>query len=209
MRLISNSLSRKGYMVRPDSFLYARKGTGQVIHVSAGGLCWSRVDPSDAIVPLIPGILAMPKQVVRPSVLAGMYGTTPPFDRHSFKFTARLESFTTWKALRESGECGLTPDEKTAASVVLGLSKSKIAMVSDFPTEGCQVRRYGRLQYYDSSLDPTEASETLRVVGMRGARNAYLPDSGILTTDSDSRATRAKLAELSEELGEWCYFRTG
>lgn len=205
--LLRNRLASLGFKVSGSSRVAAIR-PGQTIRVNPVGFCWSNLDPTDAVAPAIPDLLAAPSRQVSFDALKNVYfrserGVTNP----TVRFTPRVEGGSLWTELRASGACGLTPDEHSVVGSVLGSSSGGCRLLTDFPVEGSHVRIIGKKQYYDSALDPVEANSTLRVVGARGERNAYLPRDGIVHLDSLRIPRREDWLRAFDDLGEWCYFR--
>lgn len=207
VRIIGERLKERDFTVEKDSLLVATK-RGTAVHIDPSGFCWSSKDPTDAIAPIIPEILGVPKEAVPLDELQNRYFRLQRFKTSvAVRLSARIESSTLWRELRASGECGLTPDERAVASLLLESSTGGCVMLTDFPTQGSHSRMIGKKQYYESSLDPAEAASTLRVAGPAGIRNSYLPERCVLLLRSIRRPSREKLVELFDSLGEWCYLR--
>ncbi len=197
-----------GFAVTGDPRLTARR-LRQTIHVNPAGFCWSSQDPTDAIVPLFPDLLAGPKQTVQLGVLKGSYFRAEPTQSGvDVRFSPRVDGGSLWTELRAAGDCGLAPDEASVVRAILSSASGKCRLLTDFPVEGSRVRLIGRRQYYESVLNTSEAAPTLRVVGRRAERNSYLPRNGAVHLESPNLPSRAEWVELFESLGEWCYLRT-
>jgi hypothetical protein len=204
---VAARLESKGYSVDQGSLLVAA-GKDVILHVDPKGLCWSRADMADALFPAIPTILGMPKRTASLRWLSGLYfrveGRGP---RCLLKFSPRLESSATWRALRSAGECALSPDERAVAAAILSACSGKAPVLTDFPSEGCRVRIYGGRQYYESKLEPAEAAATLRVAGEKGPRTTYLPADGMFLVDSGRLPRGPETRALFDALGEWCFMK--
>ncbi len=204
---LAKRLTDKGFAVRRYSELVASK-KGAVLHVNPAGFCWSNVDSGDALAPAIPGILALPKETTTLEDLRNRYFALGRSEGSvAVRFSTRMESSSLWEGLRTGGECGLTPDELAVASSVIGASRGGCRLLTDFPAEGSKIRIVGKRQYYESSLDQSEAASTLRPVGQKGERNSHLPREGILLFESLLLPPREKQLELFNGLGEWCCLR--
>jgi hypothetical protein len=194
----------KGYALQRSASLVAKNET-QTIHLDPSGFSWSSTDPSDAVLPAIPEILAMPKKRVPIEELASRYFLVRKAGRSIWaRMSTRVESSGLWRNLRAEGSAALTPDEKAVALFLIGAS-SGCELVTDFPTTSGKPRMIGKKQYYNSFLSPSEGS-TLRVVGQRGSKNAYLPEHSVLRFQSFKVPQRRAFVELFESLGEWCSF---
>jgi len=179
---------------------------GLVVHVEQFGLCWATSDPSDYLLPLVPEILSCRKETVSPARLLEMYCSIFSGGGHSTaRVNLRVESMVNWDCLRASEGCGLAPDEHLVASLLIGESTCACAMVTDFTVEGSIPFYCGRRLYFKSKLLPSRASNTLRVVGMKGRENSYVPRDGLLHLAGPVPDDFA-LGLFAESLGEWCSF---
>jgi hypothetical protein len=202
---LSDRLTNKGFKVRGTSTLIA-KTKEMTIHINPSGHCWSSSDVGDSIVPIIPEILDIPKQVVPLEELLSYYFRIKKSGDLAVVRTApRLESGNDWKALRASGRCALTPDERAVISMVIENSGG-CTLLTDFPVTASQVRIIGNGRYYESLPGPRLAVATLREVGGKGVRNSYLPGDGLLRLDSFRLPSLPRQREVLEGLGDWCYF---
>ena len=204
--LLRERFSDLGYEVESKGLLSGRSRKG-VIQVDPSGLCWSASDPADAVLPAMPALLACPKETIPAGALKRLYyakvsqGSRQPVIR----FLPRMESGPLWRRLRSLGGCGLAPDEHLLLSALLKRSLAPCTLLTDYPTEGSSAKRFGTRTYFVSTLDPSEASATLRAVGERGIRNAYLPRDGLVSLN-EPLLPEMELSVLFRELGEWCYF---
>jgi len=190
-----------------------RKGTALAVVSSDGtimvsdeGLCWSSFDPSDAVLPAVPAILACPKEeasleTVKRKYFVEFRGKEGVVSR----ILPRLESSTRWRRLRASGGCALAPDEHAVLSFLLKRAVKDCEMVTDFHVEGSTPVVFGRRRYFDSWLDSVKAVSTLRVIDEGGLRNSYLPGDGKI--GPTSAISRLDWLGLFAELGEWCPFK--
>jgi hypothetical protein len=202
---VSERLSSSGYAVKTGTLLRGEKG-GLRIAVSRGGVCRSNFDPSDLLLPMIPHLLSFSKQAVPACELLAMYAS----GRRSgnvltLRLSARVETSKEWSRLRSADICALSPDEHLVFTTLFKRAGGKVSLLTDYPTESSKVTRPGGRQYYISLLPAAEAARSLRMVGKKGQRNAYLPRNGIiriLRPASESLFT----PEVLRELGEWCYF---
>jgi len=201
--LLRSRLSSLGFVVRGKDELVAKR-PGQTIHISPAGLCWSNLDPSDAVAPVIPSILNTPRQETALATLKRAY-----FDSRSrshgvvVRFNLRLEAGPKWSELRARDECALSPDEHLVVRSVLAASSGLSLFLSDFPVRGSRVVIIGRRQYYHSYLAPHVAMATLRVAGRKGERNVYLPRDGIIRLRSLD-TSRDTLRRILNGVGAWC-----
>jgi hypothetical protein len=169
------------------------------IHVDRAGLCWSNRDPADAVLPLIPEILSMPKENATREAILGMYFAA---DGTCGSIRTRLEASSNWRRLRGAGECGLTPDEHAVAGSVIRAGGS-CTVVTDYASEGSSAEVWGRRRYFRSELPSSEILGSLRTVGERRDRNSYLPQDGLLKL---RRQEGSEALSAVEELGDWCSF---
>jgi hypothetical protein len=205
IRTLADSLRRQGFRITGDSRV-AAKSREQTIHISPSGLCWSRSDPADLVLPAIPRLLSAPKEAVSLEQLKRRY-----FDlkvrgsNATVRFEPRMEGGSLWKELRATGQCGLAPDERALLVFLTRHSQGGIDLLTDFPTPSSQGRVIGGKLYFDSRLDGSEFISTLRSTEFRPARQSYLPRSGILRLAGFRSPSRQDFTELFESLGEWCY----
>jgi len=200
-------LTENGFLVRGSNVLTATSAKG-AIHVDPRGFCWSVFDPSDEVLPAIPSLLAIAKERMPLNELMGLYFMiSKSRGKTVVRLSIRVESSTLWKALRASGECGLTPDEYAVVSLLIDRAKGVCRLLTDFPTDGSTPRIYGNRRYYESDLGLLEAILTLRSLGQRTSRNSYIPSNGALVFDPFVLPSKEELAHHFEGLGEWCYFR--
>jgi hypothetical protein len=202
---LSDRLAKKGFKVRGTSTLIAET-RAMTIHINPSGHCWSSSDVGDSIVPIIPMILDIPKQgVPLEELLSHYFRVMESGDSAVVRTATRMESGNDWKALRASGRCALTPDERAVISMVIENSGS-CTLMTDFPVKASQVRVMGNRRYFMSVLGPRQAAATLREVGGKGTRNSYLPGGGLLLLDSFRLPSLPRQREVLEGLGEWSYF---
>jgi hypothetical protein len=196
-----------GFSVRVGRFITGKSRLGAV-RIDPSGVCWSTFDPGDAILPVIPTILASPKVGISLEELEAMYFKVARSEETILaRLTTRVEASTHWEELRASGGCGLAPDEHAVASFLIKKGKGPCKLLTDYPTKGAKVRIYGRRSYYESSLSRSEAQSTLRAVGEKDVRNSYIPRDGILRFGEAMTASKEELVDLFVTLGEWCSFR--
>ncbi len=175
------------------------------VHVSSNGLCWSAFDPSDAVLPAIPDLLAAPKEKVPVQALMAKYfRLASTGGRTRVRISTRIESSSSWDKLRASGDCGLAPDEHAVASLLLKGSSAKCALVTDFPVIGSVPRICGRKRYYDSRLEIGEALSSLRMVGSRSPRNSYVARDGSFQLGRFSPPSTDDWHELFRGVEDWC-----
>jgi hypothetical protein len=206
MEAFAQRLTQSGFLVSRSSVISATSAKG-VIHVDPRGLCWSVFDPRDEILPVIPKLLETPKEREPLLELMGSYFTLAKSKAKTVvKVSTRAESSTLWKALRASGECGLTPDEHAVISFLFKKAKGEFRLLTDYPIDGSTLRVYGRRRYYESELGPPDAGSTLRSVGRKAIRNSYIPRNGTLIFESLDLPSKEELAHLFQDLGEWSYF---
>ena len=205
MARLRDGLLSRGFKVNDGKVMVARGGA-QTIRIYPTGYCRSDSDPTDAIVPLIPTLLAIPQTGLGLSEFMGLYlSTSAARGRRAVRFNARLE-LGLWKSLRAAGDCALTPDEHSFAADVIGSSKDDVQLVTDFPNETSIPMRLGGKWYYRTTLSPSEASSTLRSIDSGASRNSYLPRDGIVTI----RGSHPIREETFQGLGQWsCYALSG
>jgi hypothetical protein len=206
LELLERRLVETGFSVGRGRSLKA-ESRESTIRVSPGGVCWCSLDPSDTVLPVIPDILASPKEKISLASLKGLYlRKSTGRDVTEAQLITRTESSFLWSKLRSSGECGLTPDEHAVASFLVGRAKGYCEMVTDFPSDDPTPHIYGRRRYFLSRLGPSEAASLLRVVGERGTRNAYVRRDGTIGLAGMPVISRQDWLDLFDELGEWCSF---
>jgi hypothetical protein len=204
---LATRLTETGYLVRYSDVLTGTSAKG-TIHVDPRGFCWSVFDPTDEVLPAIPGLLETPKERKPLNELTGLYFMVAKSKGKTMvRLSLRVESLTLWKALRGSGECGLTPDEHAVVTLLAKRTNGECRLLTDYPTDGSTTRIFGSKRYYESSLGPLEAESTLRQVGKRASRNSYVLSNGALTLDTFVLPSREALTHLFEGLGEWCFFQ--
>ena len=180
--------------------------SGRTIHVDPAGFCWSTVDPADAILPAIPEVLESPKEPMPWDALRSLYLRLPESGPlATARISTRVEGYSLWDELRGTGRCALAPDEHALACFLMK-SSSSCELLADFITDGSSPRRYGRKAYYEAELGGAKGEETLRIVGAKSPRNAYLRRDGLLRLHRFTDAPREDWIRLLGELGEWCYF---
>ena len=205
MEYLGRSLERAGFDLAHGTTLTAKR-PGLVIHIEQLGLCWSSSDPSDYILPLIPGILGCKKELASVDELLSAYLTFfQPGRKTVVRVRPRLEMLSSWDCLRASGACGLAPDEYLVIRSLLGTSTGTCGVVTDFGVEGCSPFYAGRRLYYRSRLPASEVFRTLGVVGSHAQYNSYLPRDGVIEVERSSPDARG-LADCLSEMGEWCSF---
>jgi hypothetical protein len=206
MSILAVRLGKTGAAVSLSSSLVAKSKEGS-IHVDPIGICWSTSDPADAILPLIPELLASHNERIALGELGSMYFRAGRRQGKTVvRLSTRLEASALWDALRAAGDCGLSPDEHAVVSTILRLTKGRCVMVTNFPFDGAASRICGGKQYYEGPIDSAEAASTLRQVGGSSRRNSYVPRDATLTFDRLFSPSEAELSSLLGSLGEWCYF---
>jgi hypothetical protein len=205
VEIINQRLKAVGFRTSAAGILRAAKES-LAVTVASEGLCWSNHDLTDILVPVVPSVLTSKKRPVSIRSLADKYfGAKRQDDGVLLRLSPRLETSSLWRFMRAADSCALTPDEHAVFSFLLRHSSLESEILTDYPTEGCRVRRIGRKQYYSSRISGEEAADTLRDLGTRGSRNSYLPRDSLLRLSS----LGVRLGELSDVLrglGEWCYF---
>jgi len=205
MQTFARRLERKGYSVEKGGSMTAKSSKG-TIHISPSGLCWSSSDPSDAVLPAVPDILACPKEPAPLGRIESMYYKLSRVSGGTLvRLSTRMES-SLWDELRASGQCGLSPDEHTVASFMMRRAKGDCGLLTDFPTDESIPRISGRRRFYESNLSVSEALATLEVVGAHATRNSYLKRDGILRLGSVPLPSRDEKLRLIDDLEDWCYF---
>jgi len=203
--VIRHRLQSIGFATRGNQPLRAFK-SGVGITVDASGICSSNRDLSDAVLPVLPELLAAkPTEVSFKELQSSFFASERRGNKVLIRFAPRLESESYWEELRARGSCALAPDERAIYAAVLSSGTSLTPLVTDFPVEGSIVRRIGRRQYYVSKLEPSEAASTLRGMGSARERNTYLPRDSFLSFDS--APFKEALLDLFEDLGDWCFLR--
>ena len=163
------------------------------------GLCWGYFDPEDILLPVIPDLLSCPKQAIPLKAMEGLYFRS---NGSCAKVATRVETGTAWKCLRASGDCGLTPDERTVTLEVVR-EVGSVRLVTDYSGANPTHRTYGHRRYFEMAVNSEEAESTLRSAGELRARNSYLTCDGGL---GRRKGTLPHLREAFSEVGEWCYF---
>ena len=182
----------------------SKKGT---VWVSEMGLCWSSIDPSDAVLPSIPALLSCPKEEASfETVKSKYFRASISKEGTTFRVLPRLESSSRWRELRASGGCALAPDEHAVVTFLLKKARGGCEMITDFFVEGSTPLVLGRKRYFGSKLSTDEAASTLRIAGERRQRNSYIRRDGNLRVSSVSGISRRDWSDLNAELGEWCPF---
>lgn len=185
--------------------IVAKRMSKGALHIDPSGFSWSVSDPGD-VLPAVPAILAAPKETIPLEDLQGMYFKVGRTGRgFTARLSTRIERSPLWDA-RASGECGLAPDERAVGLFLAEYANGACRLLTDFPTDHCDVRLCGRKRYYETTIEAEEVASTLREAGRRQPRNSYILRSGTLELSSYSSPTRKELMALFESLGEWCYF---
>ncbi len=208
LEILSGRLTKLGYKVSTGPKVKAWIGSS-VVWLESRGIAYSSSDLIDAIAPIIPRLLEVEKRRVTRRRLVEMYYTTKQRGKSlRVRFDPRMESLSTWRELRNADQTGLTPDEALVIKVLFRRARGRVQAVVDYPNETARVIQIGRRVYFDSSLDVTEFVSNLRILGERNRRNAYLPRSCMIDLAKFEPPKMKELRELSEELGEWCYYST-
>lgn len=203
--VLADRLKEVGYTVEGSPLMKARSHEGSLT-VDPKGLCWSALDPADAVLPAMPGLLAVPKEEISADEIRSLYyKVAREGDTTLLRLTTRLEASATWDRLRGDGGCGLAPDEHLVATRLLEPLAGSCRVVTDFPVDGSIPCRVGRTTLFTSELPCPEAASTLRAEGEMKPRNSYLPRSGIV--EIRSRGTPFLGDNALDDLGEWCSFR--
>jgi len=206
MGVLERRLASLHYSTELSDQLTARSREG-TIHISSSGVCWSAIDPTDAILPALPNILTSPKEQIPLGALKALYFEhSKSKGRATLRISTRIESYNLWDELRASGGCGLAPDEHAMASFLMRRAAANCEVLTDFPTEESTVRVCGRRRYYDSRLDSSQAANVLRSVGGKALRSSYLHRDGFVTLGGFDEPSPKDWTEVFEDLGEWCYF---
>jgi len=204
MKIIANRLANQGFNVDGSGPVSAKSKAGTIL-VDRVGLCWSTLELDDLILPVVPEILACKKEGVPLQALQDLYFKMSRTTGETLiRISTRVESFANWYALRSSGQCGLTPDERLVSSFFMK-SHGNSTLVTDYPLEGSKQMFCGRKRYFETSLHGDEASSTLRAVGERRPRNSYLSRDATLKLDVEVSPSRHEIAELLNGLDEWCF----
>jgi hypothetical protein len=195
------------YLRGEGKVLRAARGR-TVITVDSRGMCWSNEDAVDTVAPVLPEILAADKQGMPVGGLLRQYLDVQKGTRRGAKLVRlcpRMESSSLWRELRVGGLCALTPDEHTVFQALLLHVSSQCSLLTDYPTKDSVVRIFGKKQYFESTIETSEAASNLRMTGGRGTRNVYLPRDGFLRFSEFELPSKEKLADLLMGLGEWCF----
>lgn len=202
---IDNRLKAVGFRTTSTALLRAVKG-GVAVTVDKAGLCWSNEDLTDILIPAIPAILSSKKQTVAARSLANEYFEVRKQEGVLLlRLSPRLETSSHWRLLRTADSCALTPDERAVFCFLFNHSSLKSEVLTDYPTEGCTVRRMGRKQYYSSLISGEEVADSLREVGTRRSRNSYLPRDSLVWLSS-LEFSLGELSTVLHGLGEWSFF---
>lgn len=203
--LLAARLKRVGYAVEKGPLLVARSREGSLT-VDPRGLCWGALDPADAVLPAVPGLLGAPKEEAPPDEIRGLYYRVVREGKKTLlRLPTRLEASTSWERLRGSRECGLAPDEHRVATRLLRSLDHPCRVVTDFPVDSSAPFRVGRTTLYTSHLPGPEVASTLRAGGDAKSRNSYLPRSGVI--EILGRVAPHLDDHDLDGLGEWCSFR--
>lgn len=197
-------LAGRGFKVRPGAHMVASR-PDITLHLNSEGLCWSPNDPSDHILPLIPQLLDVPKEGIRPRPLTSMYFTRR-HDTTIARVTTRLEHSSTWKALRSQGISALTPDEHAMVGELLSHSEAA-TLLTDFPLLQSRLKRIGHRRYFESELPGREASATLRQLEGSGPRSSYLPRTCLVRLEQSSPLGYEEISDALDRAGDWCGYR--
>ena len=203
--LVSDHLRKNGFKAASviDGVLRAESHDMRLL-VDRSGVALANADLLDILVPCIPKLLQAKKvrTLVNPYFLTKRGGDT------QVQFFPRLEARRTWKELRRSARCGLTPDERFMIRTLLENSKGKVEVITDFPVEDSRTLRVERNNFFRSALDVEEFAATLATFEARGSRNSYLPMSSLLVLERYKAPSHQRMKEALEELGEWCFLET-
>jgi hypothetical protein len=198
LELVAARLLRSGLSVRRTQGRVAAEGDEGTTVISQSGLASSNSDMLDLLSPAIPPLLDAPKE---PSASNPYFAAKRRGDSFEIQLFARMEGLRLWSELRKEGKCGLTPDEKEVITHLLARAEGSIQCVTDYPTDGCSLMRFGRKQYYRSLLPVREFSSRLRVIDSQSVKNSYLPRSSVLKLKTRSIPS----LRSGPELGEWCF----
>jgi hypothetical protein len=204
LETLAERLRGLGFKTAGQDPLRATKDRTRIV-LERRGLCSSNRDLLDVLAPAIPSILETGTEAVSLRELCGAYfriktegGSTV------LSLLPRLESSSTWDALRVSGSCGLTPDEKAVYSFLVSRPGIRSRILTNYPSDECSVRMIGRKQYYSCSVEGPEASFNLCEVGVAKSRSAYLPRDSIIRF-SPFVLGEGSLRSVLAGLGEWCF----
>ena len=193
-----------GFSTSETEVLRATKGRS-AITLERRGLCSSNGDLTDILAPAIPRLLSAGKEAISFDRLCGSYFRVGRVGHGLvLKLYPRLESSSIWDALRASGSCGLTPDERAVYSLLLSRSGLASEILTDYPTEDCTARMIGRKRYYSCRIQGSEAAASLGESGVEKSRNSYLPRSSVVLLTS-FKPSGSKVRSILEGLGEWCF----
>ncbi len=198
MQVLADRLVASGFSIAAQGERIAADNGSERIVVLRAGLAWSSTDMLDVLAPAVPSLLACHREYVTRNPY---YAAKRHHGGFEIQFFPRLEGLRLWTALRQSGECGLTPDEKAVVLKLLQGAAEKLECVTDFPTDGCSVMQVGRRQYYRSLVPVDEFVSRLRTIEDSLSRNCYLPRSSVLRVKASSLPALPR----AEELGEWCF----
>jgi hypothetical protein len=198
MELLAERLAAVGYSVSAQGERLTAVDGSSRIAILRAGLAWSSKDMLDALAPSVPSILASPREAATRNPYFAPKRIRGGFE---IQFFPRMEGLRLWTALRRSGDCGLTPDEKAVVQKVLEGATQNIECVTDYPTDGCSVLQAGRRQYYRSLVPASEFLFRLRTTEDSLSTNCYLPRSSVLRVKTRSLPPLPK----PEELDQWCF----
>jgi hypothetical protein len=207
LQALGTRLKSRGFTLSGGPSITART-KGFILHIGQSGLCWSTSDPADLVVPAIPELLATPKEAVPLEELARRYFFLKTSgSRATLRFNLRLERGSLWRTLRGTGQCGLAPDERAVLLFLLESSEGDCDVLTDFTTPTSRKQVIGGKLYFHSRLRSTVVGSTLSSVGMRLARNSYLPSGDMVHLTKFNPPSRRQLKEFFTSLGEWCYLK--
>jgi hypothetical protein len=207
LQFLVGEIEKRGFVVRQEAGSVTATSQGPAVHLEQAGYCWSSKDPSDLILPLVPELLSFPKERVTAMEFSQMYFSAFLADGvPSVKARPRLEAASNWAKLRAIGDCGLTPDERLAASSLVGSADLVGPLVTDFPTDESSSMFIGRRMYFQSVVPGPEAGTALREVGEMKRRNCYVPRDGVFRNFGPSLMMECS-SEVASEAGEWCFLR--
>jgi len=200
--ILGRRLERKGFSVRRTSILSGLSTKGS-IYIDPSGLCWSSVDPEDAVLPAVPDLLSCPKEAIPLAEMEALYLRRSGSKRNPIgKLSTRVEWGTLWDELRASGDCGLTPDERSVALAVLRGETSRL--VTESIGEDSAPLVCGRRRYFETSMGFKEVELTLGTAGELRSGRSYLPRDDVLKFGG--KRVTSDLEDALKELGEWCFF---
>lgn len=209
MQKIASRLGMLGRVMWSSGLLSARLKQGTV-HVDPTGLCWSLIDPSDVMLPIIPDVLSCPKAVVSPGWFRSRYFRTRSHSETTeLAMLLRMESGSLWRCLRAGGYCALAPDEHMVATLLMRDCADNCKVLTDYPNASASVKVLGRRMYFQTDIVIHEAVSTLRSAGMKASRNSYLPSDATIRFGRAPQFNRREWSDLSDDLGEWCFFSAG